>query len=126
MKVVELLLRKGANIQASNGVRRFLIEQSRIIESYAVSTMGQDGWTSLMLACEESYSDVVELLVDQGASLETKNHASESVGGCTPLSVASNVNIVECLLRNGANIEATNEVRKLWFLTLQYCRSCCT
>ena len=32
----------------------------------------QEGWTALMLACENGYSDIVEILLEYSADIEQK------------------------------------------------------
>jgi len=72
----------------------------------------QTGYTPLMYAVnnEQKY-DIVKLLIDNKANV---NHKASS-DGCTPLIIAthySNYRIVDLLIKNGADVNATDNKSK--------------
>ncbi len=63
----------------------------------------EDGWTALHLAAHYGQSDVVTVLIDAGAKLNTRSRNAE---GNTPLMAAvagGNLSIVKLLLEKGAD-----------------------
>ena len=61
-----------------------------------------DGWSALMLACQDGFCDVVETLLDKGAEVNTHN-----IEGWSSLTVASRYghnNVVKQLLNKGAEV----------------------
>ena len=96
--MVELLLQKGANIEAAirSGVRLF---RQRV--------GGDNGKTALCLAAEGGHTRVVKLLLQKGANIE----AADGSWGGTALCIAAvggHLGMVELLLQKGANIEAAD------------------
>lgn len=81
-RTVELLLQRGANIEAKN----------------------EHGRTALILAVEDDRQDMVTLLLENKAMIEARDRI-----GKTALSIAclpANVDMVRFLLQKGADIEA--------------------
>ena len=63
--------------------------------------------TALHLAVQKKHSDVVQVLIDAGADIETKND-----DGCSPLHVASRSGepaTVKMLVKTGADVRATDD-----------------
>jgi len=82
IKLVELLLQAGADINAKNNY----------------------GWTALMWASKYGYKDVVKLLIKAGADINAKTYS-----GWTALISASgngHIDVVELLLQTGADVNA--------------------
>ena len=82
--IVELLLNRGADINAINNIKE----------------------TPLFIACKNGYKNIVELLLNRGADTNIKNYH-----GDTALMVAclhGNEEIVEILLNKGANVLQNN------------------
>eukprot|EP00757_Euglenozoa_sp_SAG-D1_P000018 gene18-11488_t len=74
-----MLLQAGADIQAKN----------------------EDGWTALMLACQNGHSNVVEMLLQAGADIQAKNQQDIIHDRQTALMLAcpnGHFNVVEMLL----------------------------
>jgi ankyrin repeat protein len=89
LPMVELLVSKGANIEAQDNLQ---------------------GWTKLHMACSRGDKDVVELLIRNGADIHMRNDR-----GATPLWIASrdgHKEIVELLLKKGADINASDRRRR--------------
>ncbi|XP_053673583.1 uncharacterized protein LOC128723841, partial [Anopheles nili] len=92
-------------------VLRFLFENDRKVEAHVnrKDPTGQ-GLTPLQLAARAGYTDVVELLLRQGASVLVRDAT-----GNTPLHWAvecGSVRTVRVLLRHGANVAARNTLGK--------------
>jgi hypothetical protein len=115
--IVELLLEKGANIEAANrlgwtplhwasqsghiDVIKLLLEKGANIEA-----ANRLGWAPLHQASQNGNIDVVKLLLEKGANTEVADQ-----GGCTPLYRASqngHVGVVKLLLEKGANRKVAN------------------
>ncbi|KAI9674017.1 MAG: hypothetical protein M1829_003860 [Trizodia sp. TS-e1964] len=86
--VVQLLLEKGANVEAKDN----------------------DGWTALIRAAWEGHEAVVQLLLEKGANAETKDNYER-----TALIYAAwngHEAVVQLLLEKGANVEAKKNDRR--------------
>ena len=84
IKIIEQLLRKGANINANNNY----------------------GNTALIIATQNNYINIVNLLVKRGANLDFQNNT-----GNTALIIATQnnyINIVNLLVESGANLDLKN------------------
>jgi ankyrin repeat protein len=55
-----------------------LLVYSRNIFSFYSSIFVQDGWTALMGAAMKDHLDIVTLLLDRGAKIETTNNVSHN------------------------------------------------
>jgi ankyrin repeat protein/mRNA-degrading endonuclease RelE of RelBE toxin-antitoxin system len=84
--IVELLLSKGADVNAKNFAQR----------------------TPLYAACDKNNIDIINILIRHKAKIETKDNE-----GNTPLHIACErnyINSIEILLEKGAHINATNNL----------------
>jgi ankyrin repeat protein len=69
-----------------------------------VSTFARfDNSTALILACQNNHSEIIKLLVDNGAEVNVKNK-----GGFTPFMSSDDIEIRKFLLEKGAEINAQN------------------
>ena len=116
--IVQLLLTKGASIQAINhlndtslhlAARNGHTSTVELLHSKGASieTMDQDNNTPLHLAARNGHSSTVELLLAKGASTKAVNKENN-----TPLHLAArygNAITVELLLSKGASVEAVNK-----------------
>jgi ankyrin repeat protein len=88
-------------------IARLLLEQgtTSLNDSNAVKHGGFVGnWTPLHLACLNSHSEMVQLLVDHGANIEVKDGVKR-----TPLILSvegGSMQVVQVLVENGADINA--------------------
>ena len=112
---VELLLDRGANIEAKNrwGQTPLLIAADwgktetveRLLNRGAnIEAQDNDGWTPLMYAARSGNTETVALLIERGANIEAQDN-----DGWTPLMYAArsgNTETVALLIERGANIEA--------------------
>ena len=89
VEAVRVLLSRGADIKAGEDFN------------------GKRGWPSLVFAARNQHADVVSMLVNHDADLETRHKH-----GLTALMLAagaSNVKAVEILLRHSPKLEAKND-----------------
>ena len=75
VKVVEMLLEKGANVDLQKKVRQQLGARARILCLFCILTTRlpspwQDGVTALILAADKGHVKVVEMLLEKGANLD--------------------------------------------------------
>ena len=120
MSTVELLLEKGASVQASAmhyNTPLHLAKSTRLVELLLengawIDAPGLLGNTALHFAACSGDTTMAELLLRKGASIEASNGADN-----TPLHLA-NLNrqssMVELLLRKGASIESIGRRRSLF------------
>lgn len=104
IKVVELLLKHGASIEATTEVCLF----DRIMSSPHSIVHFQSGLTPLHVAAFMGCMNIVIFLMQNGASPNIP-----TVRGETPLHLAARANqvdIIRILLRNGADVNATARV----------------
>ena len=69
----------------------------------------QDGDTPLLCGCWHGYRRVVEILARAGCLLQLANNEGETA--IHVAAVRGNYNIVQFLVENGVNLNATNNVR---------------
>ena len=107
-QIVELILQAGAdpNMSVSTPIDKSILatDRSRTLFSNESSLVGHEknGWTALMLACENGHLEVVQLLLKAYAN---PNHQQEGTG-ITALIIAVEkgfIYIVQQLLEYGAN-----------------------
>ena len=70
-----------------------------------VDVKDEDGNSSLHWGATKGHKEVVELLIDQGADLDSKDES-----GMTPLHVAKNKAIAELLITKGADVNEANKM----------------
>jgi len=133
-EIVELLLDRGANVEANNNhgmtplhvtardncldVAELLLDRGANLEA-----RNDDGNTPLHMACVKGSLELVRLLLDRGADLESRNNAIETDDddddddndnenrGAAPLHIAcvsDNLELIRLLLDRGADLEARN------------------
>ena len=124
-EVVQLLLEKGANIEAAQSagatslyaaagaghleVVKMLLDKGANIEAAQSAGARAAGVTSLYVAAWAGHLEVVKLLLEKGANIEAAQNAGARAAGATSLYVAAecgHLEVVELLLEKGANIEA--------------------
>ena len=108
--VLDLLIRKGANIHAKDSAfqetalheaaHQGHVEIARVLLNNGINIDEQDigGNTPLSLAAGNGKLEIAKLLIGKGASIELDNPLFKAV-------YASQIEIVEFLLNNGANID---------------------
>ena len=121
VKVIELLLKKGADIQAKNENEKtafmYAAEENsnpEVIETLLknganIEAKAKYGLTALICAAYRNKNpEVIETLIKNGANIEAKNKY-----GLTALMYAAygnkNPEVIETLIENGANIEAKDK-----------------
>ena len=114
---IDLLLEKGADLEAKDGdgrtpllvaVRRTNLNTIKYLLERGADLEAKDsrGQTALVLAVQNSALETMNLLLAQGADLET-----EDIRGRTPLIVAAGMSTpetVDLLFEKGATLEATD------------------
>ena len=94
-------------LQLARGGQRGAL--ARLVAQGDISNINQandTGWTALLMACYEGHSEVAQLLVTAGASVDRAMN-----DGCTPLIVAAHKGrsaIVRHLLKHGADPSVTS------------------
>ena len=119
LDMVETLVRSGANMRATDGDTDMCLTlaarcgHTEIVRYLAglkdveVNHKGIDNHTALYIALLEGHLDVVQVLIDAGADMETKDEKRKNR---TPLLVASTLgklDMVKMLVRSGAEVRAT-------------------
>ena len=116
-ELVELLLKHGANLNATDGNSKtalhwaaFLgfksIAEILVAHNAEVNAREKDGQTPLFTAAEKGFKSIAELLVAHGAEINGRNN-----NGATPLLAAvsaGNKAIVEWLLANKADVNTAD------------------
>ena len=63
-----------------------------------------DGWSPITLAAEQGQTDILQMILDAGASVDSKNH----VGGWRALHCAAangHIQIIKTLITSGASLD---------------------
>jgi hypothetical protein len=116
--IVELLLKNGADIEATRSdgwtplfwaANNGRVDVAKILldKGAGVEATDKTGWTPLFWAANTGHVDMINLLVEKGADIEAADINEE-----TPLSAAvisGNIDAVKLLLEKGANIDAANK-----------------
>ena len=109
--LVRELIEAGADIslgsqQNALEIAKLMNSETKLIEVFidakGVDAIVRDGWTALMHAARDGHTEVVKLLIDNGADL---NHKSN--GGVTALRTAARegrTEVVKLLIDNGADM----------------------
>ena len=108
--LVRELIEAGADIslgsqQNALEIAKLMNSETKLIEVFidakGVDAIVRDGWTALMHAARDGHTEVVKLLIDNGADLNHKNN-----GGVTALRTAARegrTEVVKLLIDNGAD-----------------------
>ena len=116
--IVKMLVKAGADVSATDNERDTCLtlaayfghtETVRYLVSFPeldVNHKDTDGHTALRLAADQNHPDVLKVLIDAGADIETKNKE-----GCSPLFMASKdgaLGTVKMLVKAGADVCGTH------------------
>ena len=114
LEIIDLLLRHGAQVdlQISGGNSALIVAAqnrqikvaAKLVREYRVNIhlKNNSGWTALMMASQVGCTEIVKLLLDQGAEVDNQDNNE-----WTALIIASyygNYEIVKLLLKFGANV----------------------
>ena len=130
LTTVKMLVEAGADVRATDAERRTCLIHAAyfghtdavryLVSLPEVDLNHQDtkNYTPLHYAVQEKHADVVQVLIDAGADIETKN-----VDGRSPLHVASisgELTTVTKLVKAGADVRATEDDRATCLLLAAY------
>ena len=119
LDIVKILVRAGAGVRVTNdrgetclqlAVRRGHTETVRYLvclPEVDVNYGDADNHTALHFAVEGTHTDVVQVLIDAGADIDTKNNYR-----CSPLHsacISGTLDVVKMLVRAGAGVRATDD-----------------
>lgn len=127
--VVKLLIKNGAKVNNTINIRNTTLKtyyENGTFSMYGYSTIGI---TPLYIASKQGYTDIVKLLIDNGANVNYttitssttpfygkdiyNNDKNRITTGMSPLHIASqygHVDVVTVLINNGANVGYSNEL----------------
>ena len=122
LPIVKMLLKAGAEVRATDKVGRTCLimaagfghtETVRYLVGLpdmdvVMSIKDEEGYTAVLVAAELDSADVMKVLIDAGADIETKNNEGRS-----PLSMASKfgkLEVVKVLVRAGAKVCVTDNI----------------
>lgn len=93
-----------ACIQGDSDVLRFFLDR----KDFDIDTKTKEGWTGLIMACYNNNNKIVKLLVQHGADVNATNSKGTTVFmyAKTPILKSGDVEILEFLLENKADINA--------------------
>ena len=122
LDVVRMLVRAGAEMRTTDndgctclhGAARYgrteTVRYLAGLPEVELNHRDDENNSALHLAVDENRTDIVQVLIDAGADIDTQNHA-----GCSPLHSAcaseyGALDIVKTLVRGGAGVRATNDI----------------
>lgn len=88
-----------------------VIELIKTLVSKGINTTHDDGHTALIYASQHRYTEIVKVLIAEGANLEAKTTAPKETVGGTALIFAANkghTEAIKALIAAGANVNAQN------------------
>ncbi|KAK8066884.1 hypothetical protein PG997_013631 [Apiospora hydei] len=116
--MVELLIKKGANIEGNTECERKMVELLLRYDGVDVNARNVDGASSLCLASERGHKATVDLLIEKRADLEIKKKG----GTALLLAVKGGYeDIAEVLIKNGADVKIgdSDGFTPLWHASYQ-------
>ncbi|CAH1241011.1 DAPK1 [Branchiostoma lanceolatum] len=120
-KVVELLIKNGAELNVTNKAGNTALHRACINEHVKVVKLllknGADlnmtskyGYTALLIACERGHGKIAELLIKNGADLNVTNDDGDT--GLHEACRWGHDKVVELLIKNRADLNVTNKEHK--------------
>ena len=121
LTIVKMLVEAGADVRATDADRETCLilaayDGHTDIVRYLVSLpevdlnqQGSNNFTALQVAVKRKHADMVQVLIDAGADIDTKDDV-----GCSPLHLASRsgeLTTVKMLVKAGADVRATDDRR---------------
>ena len=119
LDVVRMLVRAGAEVRTTDndgctclhGAARYgytkTVRYLVGLPEVELDHRDDDNNSALHLAVDENRTDIVQVLIDAGADIDTQNHA-----GCSPLHSAcasGTLEVLKLLVRGGAGVRTTND-----------------